>query len=199
MTNLETFRPRSGYIMAFGAFFAISALVYINIIDYGFRNAASSIAWGLVVCSIFYIIFIHPKVIFFDEGLLIINPLHSYKIGWHEIREIDVKFTMFVIHEISGAKIHVFVAPAPGRYHARTIHASEMRGIKTGDSGTIKAGESPRSTSGLATAIARTKFDQFQRFNSPGTIDFEYNFNKRALYIFSALLVVAVIAQILHP
>ena len=196
---METFRPRSGYIMAFGAFFAISALVYINIIDYGFRNAASSIAWGLVVCNIFYIIFIHPKVVFFDEGLLIINPLQSFKIGWNEVQEIDARFTMYIVHSVSGNKIHAFAAQAPGRYHSRSVHPNEVKGMRVGDGGMIRAGESPRSNSGVATAIARSRIEQFQRFSTPSTVVFEYNFNKHAAYIFSALLAVAVIAQILHP
>ena len=67
MSNLETFRPRSGYVMGFSAFFAISALVYINIIDYGFSAALSSLLWGVFASALFYLIFIHPKVVFFDE------------------------------------------------------------------------------------------------------------------------------------
>ncbi|MEN9517115.1 MAG: hypothetical protein RLZZ159_981 [Actinomycetota bacterium] len=185
--------------MAFSTFFAVSALVYINIIDFGFRNAASSIAWGLVISSIFYLIFIHPKVVFFDEGLLIINPLQSFKIGWHEVQEIDARFTMYIVHSISGNKIHAFAAQAPGRYHSRSVHPNEVKGMRVGDSGMIRAGESPRSNSGVATAIARSRIEQFQRFSTPGTVVFEYNFNKHAAYIFSALLAVAVIAQILHP
>lgn len=185
--------------MAFSAFFAISALVYINIIDYGFANALSSLAWGLVVCAIFYLIFIHPKVVFADEGLLIVNPLQSFIIGWHEVQDIDARFTMYVIHSVSGAKIHAFAAQAPGRYHSRTVHPNEIRGMRVNDSGMIRAGESPRSNSGVATAIARTRLDQFQRFNSVGTLNFESTFNTRAAYIFSMLLCFAVIAQIFHP
>jgi hypothetical protein len=184
--------------MGFSAFFAISALVYINIIDYGFSSALSSLLWGVFTSAIFYLIFIHPKVVFFDEGILIINPLHSFKIGWHEVQEIDARYTMYVIHSTTGKKIHAFAAQAPGRYHSRTVHPNEVKGMRVGESGMIRAGESPRSSSGVATAIARSRFDQFQRFNQPSHINFAANFNSRATVIVSAFFVAAVIAQIFH-
>jgi hypothetical protein len=198
MTNLETFRPKSGITMALFAFFAVSALVSINIMDYGFVNAMSSIAWGLVVCAIFYLIFIHPKVVFFDEGLMIINPLQSFTVGWHEIEEIDARYTMYIVHGPSREKIHAFAAQAPGRYHSRTVHPNEVKGMRVGDSGIIRAGESPRSSSGAATAIARTRFEQFQRFEGRGAIAYNSTMNFNGVSLFLALLVIAVIAQVMH-
>ncbi|MBU3692835.1 MAG: hypothetical protein FGM47_04870 [Candidatus Nanopelagicaceae bacterium] len=198
MSNLETFRPRSGYVMGFSAFFAISALVYINIIDYGLSAALSSLIWGVFASALFYLIFIHPKVVFFDEGVLIVNPLQSFKIGWHEVSEIDARYTMYVIHSTSGRKIHAFAAQAPGRYHSRTVHPNEVKGMRVSESGMIRAGESPRSNSGVATAIARSKFEQFKRFNQAGVVEFETNFNNRAALIVAALFFTAIVAQIIH-
>jgi hypothetical protein len=184
--------------MGFSAFFAISALVYINIIDYGFSAALSSLLWGVFTSALFYLIFIHPKVVFFDEGILIINPLQSFKIGWHEVQEIDARYTMYIIHSTSGRKIHAFAAQAPGRYHSRTVHPNEVKGMRVGESGMIRAGESPRSNSGVATAIARSKMDQFHRFNQPGVINFESHFNIRAALIVAAIFFTATVAQIFH-
>lgn len=198
MTNAETFRPTSGYIMAFSAFFAISALSYINIIDYGFRGGLTSITWGLVLSAVFYLIFIHPKVVFFDEGLTIVNPLTTITMGWHDVDDIDARFTMYVVNKTNGAKIHAFAAQAPGRYHSRTVHPNEVKGMRVGDSGMIRAGESPRTSSGAATAIARTRFEQFQRFENQRSITFSSEFNKRAAIAFVALVVVAVVTQVFH-
>jgi hypothetical protein len=184
--------------MGFSAFFAISALVYINIIDYGFSAALSSLLWGVFTSALFYLIFIHPKVVFFDEGILIVNPLQSFKIGWHEVQEIDARYTMYIIHSASGRKIHAFAAQAPGRYHSRTVHPNEVKGMRVGESGMIRAGESPRSNSGVATAIARSKMDQFHRFNQPGVINFESHFNIRAALIVAAIFFTATVAQIFH-
>ena len=198
MTNAETFRPRSGYVMAFSAFFAISAFSYINILDYGLDGGVTSIAWGLVLSAIFYLIFIHPKVVFFDEGLTIVNPLKTITLGWHDVDDIDARFTMYVVNKISGEKIHAFAAQAPGRYHSRTVHPNEVKGMRVGDSGMIRAGESPRTSSGAATAIARARLEQFQRFESQGTITFSSEFNKRAAIAFIALVVIALVTQVIH-
>lgn len=199
MSNVETFRPRSGFVMAFSAFFAISAFTYINILDYGLMGGLPSIGWGLVLSTIFYLIFIHPKVIFFDEGLTIVNPLTTITLGWHDVVEIDARFTMYVIHRESGTKIHAFAAQAPGRYHSRTVHPNEVKGMRVGDSGMIRAGESPRTSSGAATAIARARLEQFERFHSHGSVEFSSKFNKSAAIIGTAFFAIALVIQVIHP
>jgi len=198
MSNVETFRPRSGFVMAFSAFFAISAFTYINILDYGLMGGLPSIGWGLVLSTIFYLIFIHPKVIFFDEGLTIVNPLTTITLGWHDVVEIDARFTMYVIHRESGVKIHAFAAQAPGRYHSRTVHPNEVKGMRVGDSGMIRAGESPRTSSGAATAIARARLEQFERFHSQGSVEFSSKFNKSAAIIGTAFFAIALVIQVIH-
>lgn len=199
MSNVETFRPRSGFVMAFSAFFAISAFTYINILDYGLMGGLPSIGWGLVLSTIFYLILIHPKVIFFDEGLTIVNPLTTITLGWHDVVEIDARFTMYVIHRESGTKIHAFAAQAPGRYHSRTVHPNEVKGMRVGDSGMIRAGESPRTSSGAATAIARARLEQFERFHSQGSVEFSSKFNKSAAIIGTAFFAIALVIQVIHP
>lgn len=163
MSNVEQFRPRNGYFLSFWIFFTISTLTYVNVLDYGFLGGLPSITWGLFACSLFYLIFLHPKVVYCDEGLVIINPMQNITLGWDEISLIDSKFTMYVIHQSSGAKYHAFAAQAPGRYHIRNVHPTEIRGMQLNDSGSIKAGESPRSNSGIAIAIARTRFENFHQ------------------------------------
>jgi hypothetical protein len=185
--------------MAFSAFFAISAFTYINILDYGLMGGLPSIGWGLVLSTIFYLIFIHPKVIFFDEGLTIVNPLTTITLGWHDVVEIDARFTMYVVHRKSGAKIHAFAAQAPGRYHSRTVHPNEVKGMRVGDSGMIRAGESPRTSSGAATAIARARLEQFERFQSQGSVEFSSKFNKSAAVIGTAFFAIALVIQVIHP
>ncbi|MBU6254029.1 MAG: hypothetical protein KGN03_01980 [Acidobacteria bacterium] len=196
MNNVEQFRPRSGYLLSFWAFFTISALTYINIVDYGFSGGLTSITWGLFICSFFYLIFIHPKVIYCDEGIVLVNPMKKIILGWHEISEIDAKFTMYILHKPSGVKFHAFAAQAPGRYHIRNVHPTEIKGMNLSDSGSIKAGESPRSSSGIAIAIARTRMENFnQRSNIQG-LTFSSEFNRIGATISFLLLLLAVVAQI---
>ncbi len=195
MSNVENFRPRNGYFLSFWAFFTISTLTYINILDYGFTGGLPSITWGLFACSFFYLIFIHPKVVYSDQGLIIVNPMKEITLGWHEISEIDAKYTMYVIHKPSNLKIHAFAAQAPGRYHARNIHPTEIRGIRLGDSGSIKAGESPRSNSGVAIAMARNYFENFTQVGNIPGLEFSTKYNYRGAAIAASLFLIALITQ----
>jgi hypothetical protein len=70
--------------------------------------------------------------------------------------------------------------------------------MRVGDSGMIRAGESPRTSSGAATAIARARLEQFQRFESQGSIAFSSEFNKRATIAFVALVFIALVTQVIH-
>ena len=198
MSNIESFRPRSGYLLAFTAYFAISAFAYVNILDYGFRGGLPTLAWGLWLCALLYLIFIHPKVIFSDEGLVIVNPLKTITIGWHEISEIDARFTMYVTHLPTGVKVHAFAAQAPGRYHSRNIHPNEIKGLRIGDSTMIRAGESPRSNSGAATAIARAGLENFSKSRNLNSLKFATEINTNGLLIITALLALALVIQFFH-
>ncbi|GBL22614.1 hypothetical protein LBMAG10_16810 [Actinomycetes bacterium] len=198
MNNVEQFRPRNGYFLSFWAFFTISTLTYVNVLDYGFLGGLPSITWGLFASSFFYLIFIHPKVIYCDEGLVIVNPMRRITLGWHEISQIDSKFTMFVMHQPTGIKFHSFAAQAPGRYHIRNVHPSEIRGMKLNDSGSIKAGESPRSNSGIAIAIARTRFENFHQRGDLVGLNFSSEFNRPGAVILCSLFLLAIITQLIQ-
>ena len=198
MSHVEQFRPRNGYFLSFWIFFTISALTYVNVLDYGLLGGLPSITWGLFACSLFYLIFLHPKVIYCDEGIVIVNPMQSITLGWDEISLIDSKFTMYVIHQSSGTKYHAFAAQAPGRYHIRNVHPTEIRGMKLNDSGSIKAGESPRSNSGIAIAIARTRFENFHQGNNIQGLNFSIIPNKLGASIVLFLFLLAITTQILQ-
>ena len=137
MNNVEQFRPRNGYFLSFWAFFTIRTLTYVNVLDYGFLGGLPSITWGLFASSFFYLIFIHPKVIYCDEGLVIVNPMRRITLGWHEISQIDSKFTMFVMHQPTGSSF-THLLRKPGQIYIRNS-PSEIRVMKLNDSGSIKA------------------------------------------------------------
>jgi hypothetical protein len=183
VSNVEQFRPRNGYFLSFWIFFTISTLTYVNVLDYGFLGGLPSITWGLFACSLFYLIFLHPKVVYCDEGIVIVNPMQDITLGWDEISLIDSKFTMYVIHQSSGAKYHAFAAQAPGRYHLRNVHPTEIRGMN----------------SGIAIAIARIRFENFhQRGNIQG-LKFSTAFNRLGASIVLFLFLLAITTQLLQP
>lgn len=202
MNNPQIFRPKSGYIFAGMALWIVATMLYLQIIDYGF-NFGLIIAsiWGALVCSICYQIFIHPKVVFFDEGVEIVNPFTHYLIGWQDVEQIDTRYTMSIKtsgESVGIKKIHAFAAPAPGRYHSRSIHQSELRGLNIQGAGSIQAGQSPRSHSGVASAIANQKIVAFQRLDRPQLVQYRYQFNRKALWLNLILFIAGTLLLIIH-
>ena len=199
MTNRELFRPTSSYLFAFLGFFLFSALAYVNFLDYGFTSGLVAAIWCTFGCALAYQLFLHPAVVFYDEGLIIINPLSRHEIGWHEVEEIETRFTMSVITEKSRGKqgkIQAFAAPAPGRYHSRSVHESEMRGLNIKETGMIRVGDSPRTNSGAAAAIARSRIDQFQRFKMEGSMNYSFQFNSAAIVVIGIIFAIGVVALV---
>jgi len=183
-------------------FWIVSMMLYLQIVDYGFTfGLIIASIWGALICSICFQIFIHPKLVFFDEGVEIVNPFTHYLIGWQDVEQIDTRYTMSIKtsgESVGIKKIYAFAAPAPGRYHSRSIHQSELRGLNTQGASSIQAGQSPRSHSGVASAIASQKIVAFQRLDRPQLIEYKYQFNRTALWLNLILLVTGTLLLIIH-
>jgi hypothetical protein len=202
VNNPQTFRPKSGYIFAGMGFWIVATMLYLQIIDYGF-NFGLIIAsiWGALVCSICYQIFFHPKIVFFDEGIEIFNPLSRHLIGWQDVEQIDTRYTMSIKTNggaVGNKQIYAFAAPAPGRYHSRSIHQSELRGLNIQSTGSIQAGQTPNSHSGVASAIANQKMIAFKRLDSPQLVQYRYQFNRKTFWINLIFLVTGTLLLIIH-
>lgn len=159
-TNPYIFRSRSSYVW-FGvaaflvALMVIEALVFQD--EWSIR--VSSLAFATVICLGSYLIFLRPKVVVFDEGITIVNPITTVTVGWAEVDAIETKFTMNI--ERDRKVIHAWAAPAPGRHHRRDIDPGEMRGMAHGGSAYIRPGDDPDSIAGAAAVIARRRWREF--------------------------------------
>jgi hypothetical protein len=100
-----------------------------------------------------------PSIEIFDEGIRISNPLTTIIIGWQDVDVVEAKYTAF-LQLRNGVKVSMWAAQAPGRYHSRTIHSSEVKGLQL--DGFIRPGESPRTDSGVATYLCRTRLAAFR-------------------------------------
>jgi hypothetical protein len=202
VNNPQIFRPKSGYIFAGMALWIVATMLYLQIIDYGFNfGLIVASIWGALVCLISYQIFIHPKVVFFDEGVEIVNPFTHYLIGWQDVEQIDTRYTMSIKtsgESVGLKKIYAFAAPAPGRYHSRSIHQSELRGLNIQNTSSIQAGQSPNSHSGVASAIANQKIIAFRGLDKPQLVQYRYQFNRKAVWINLILLVTGTLLLIIH-
>ncbi len=202
MSNAKHFRPRSGLLFGGMSFTGVFITLYLQLIDYGFNlGFITASLWGAWICSVCFQIFIYPKVIFFDEAIKIVNPFSTYLIGWQDIEQIETRYTMSVRTFGDGVptkQIYAFAAPAPGRYHGRNIHQSELRGLSIHGAESIRAGQSPRTHSGVASAIANQKLTEFRRVERVNHISYRHQFNKGALFFNLALFIPAVALFVIH-
>jgi hypothetical protein len=189
VSNSETYRPRSSYFFAGAIYILCAGIVGQSFFSEGPRGVAITIAWSLVVSYIFHLGFIRPKVTFFDEGIRITNPLREITIGWDQVEDISARYSMYI--QVGGKKIYAWAAQAPGRYHARTIHPSEIRGLKIPDAYNMRPGESPRTHSGQALALARIRFDAFRSSDDRGACAYSSHLNRNGLATLITLFLIA--------
>jgi len=193
MTNPEIYRARSSYFFAVSIYFLTAGLTAQSFYLETINSFIKTLSWSLLISYLFHLSFIRPKVTIFDEGITITNPLREITIGWDQVQEISAKFSMYVT--VGGEKVHAWAAQAPGRYHSRNVHASEVRGLQIPDTSNMRAGESPRSHSGVAVALARIRLDAFASNQTIGA-PYRADFNRHGFVILVALLAVAVAVTI---
>jgi len=189
MTNPEIYRARSSYFFAVSIYFLTAGLTAQSFYLETINSFITTLSWSLLISYLFHLAFIRPKVTIFDEGITITNPLREITIGWDQVQEISAKFSMYVT--VGGEKVHAWAAQAPGRYHSRNVHASEVRGLQIPDTSNMRAGESPRSHSGVAVALARIRLDAFASNQTVGAT-YRADFNRHGFVFLVALLAVAV-------
>jgi hypothetical protein len=190
MTNPEIYRARSSYFFAACIYFFCAGISAQSFFLESIESFNATLSWCLLICYLFHLGFIRAKVTIFDEGITITNPLRETTVGWDQVQEINVKYSMYVI--VGGEKIHAWAAQAPGRYHSRTVHATEIRGLQIPDTNSMRAGESPRSHSGVAVALARIRLDAFAKSQTVSATNVS-EFNGRGLIALVALSTVAIL------
>ena len=190
MSNPEIYRARSSYFFAAFIYFFCAGITAQSFLVETVESFIATLSWSLLICYLFHLGFIRPKVTIFDEGITITNPLRETTVGWDQVQEISAKFSMYV--SVGGEKIYAWAAQAPGRYHSRTVHATEIRGLQIPDTNNMRAGESPRSHSGVAVAIARIRLDSFVKSQTVGA-NYRSEFNRFGLVILVALFVTAIL------
>ena len=157
--NPETFRSKTSVVGYFVLLILLAGMNLQTIYSSDFGTSAVTLAWTTCFASCMCLIMYKPKIIFFDEGIEIVNPTSTYVISWDYVRAIEARYTMSIITD-NGEQIFAWAAPAPGRYHTRKIHESDLRGLNLGENGSIRFGESPRADSGVARYLAVTRLEK---------------------------------------
>jgi len=196
MTDPEIFRPRSGYIFFALAMVGSTIYTYQSFRYFSFASGITTALWSGLLLTIAYLIFVRPKVVIYDEGITITNPLYEITRSWADVITIDVRYTMSIRlqqgiklpwHRKATETIYAFAAPAPGRYHSRSIHPSDLRGVGISHEAALRPGDSPRSHSGQAAAIARLRQQRFEKESAPTRIESRFSKNSSIQGVILAL------------
>lgn len=144
-----------------GVVFALDALFLVQFLFFGDGTWVTQTALVGTTATFAWLLFLRPKVLIYDEGITVVNPYLTATIGWDAVDSIETKYAFTI--ESGAAKIVAWAAPAPGRFHGRSIHASELKGIDYDKDFGLRPGDSPRSASGAAAHLARTRLADFRK------------------------------------
>jgi hypothetical protein len=134
----------------------IQSLVTANTTD-KVLSALAALCCGTLIYRIIH----KPRLEIADEGVKIINPLSTVFLPWSEVINIETQFALTFY--TAERKVSSWAAIAPGRYHHRSIHPTEVKGVIPRDSRLLRASDSPRTDSGAAAYIARMRWEKFNK------------------------------------
>lgn len=181
MNNREFFRPRGSTVAAYIAYALLAGMTAQSLYTDGLTAGINAAAWCTALGGLIFLALHRPAIEIFDEGVRIRNPLSTVTVGWHDVDVIEAKYTAF-LQLRNGQKISIWCAQAPGRYHSRTIHSSEVKGMQV--DGFIRPGESPRTDSGIATYLCRIRLANFRKSENLARVDY---LNEREFGLITAL------------
>lgn len=172
MTNIETFRSRTNFWLGGIATLSTGLFLWSSFLQGGRVNEVSAILIAAVIEMLIYSFLIKPSVIYCDEGIIIINPMIRYTIGWNDVETIDAHWALTLTFRKAGSTktISAWAAPGPDRHHARGFHSSEITGMQIEEAGTIRPALSPRTDSGVATYLAQIKFRAYDSTGSTASL-----------------------------
>jgi hypothetical protein len=181
--------------MAFISYLLVIGFNLQTLLASSWRASITTWAWSILIATGIYLLLQKPSVEIFNEGVRIHNPLTTITIGWQDVDVIEAKYSAFVQLN-SGKKITMWSAQAPGRYHSRSVHSTEVKGLNL--TSIIRPGESPRTDSGVVTYLCRARLKSFRDTGRNDGLQYSFNRNK-ALIAVGILQVILISAlNILH-
>lgn len=196
VNNRETFRPRSSYVW-FGGVVILNTLFVAERFTRGSVQAVAAgvfIAIGITVAG--YLLFIRPKIDLYDEAIVITNLVHEDTVGWQDVIEIETRYSMSIVTK--DRRIYAVAAPGPGRYQSRTVHRAEMMGIGMTNPDSIRAGDSPRTHSGVAAHISRLRWQSFLKAEMQTNISSQRTRQPWPASIALASFALGVLLEVIH-
>lgn len=151
-----------------GVAFFLEFLFAVQVIFFGDGSWVVQAGLILSTASLTWALFVRPQILIFDEGITVVNPFATTTYGWGDVESIETQYAFTV--ESPKGRVVAWAAPAPGRYHARNLHVTELKGVEYDRDFGLRPGDSPRSVSGAAAHVARTRLSQFRKYKKVATV-----------------------------
>jgi hypothetical protein len=194
VTNIETFRARTNYWLGGIATLLTGLFLWSSFLQGGRINEVSTLLIATVIEMLIYIFLIRPRVSYCDEGIIIINPIVRYTIGWRDVEIIDAHWALTLTFREGGGTrtISAWAAPGPDRHHARGFHSSEITGMRIEEAGTMRPALSPRTDSGVATYLAQMRFRRYDSSGRTASLDYD----RRVNWVLPAIMLTFIAASV---
>jgi hypothetical protein len=181
--------------MAYISYLLVIGYNLQTVLASGLRASITTITWSALIAAGIYLLLHKPSVEIFDEGVRIHNPFTTVTVGWQHVDVVEAKYSAF-LQLNSGEKITIWSAQAPGRYHSRTVHSSEVKGLNL--TSIIRPGESPRTDSGVVTYLCRTRLKSFRDASRDDGLQFSVRRDSTVIAIGICNLLLIAVLYILH-
>jgi hypothetical protein len=157
---MTTFVSRSGRVLSVVTVAVFGLAVGTTLFPFTADGFIRSVAvFGFLTVAV-YAAFWRPQLDVTDEGVVVTNVFATHTVDWGAVHLIDTKWGLTLW--VTGRRISVWAAPAPGRY--TTFTASRDLGEHLPEStylaGTVRPGDLASTESGGAAAVVRRQWER---------------------------------------
>lgn len=137
---IRIFQPKSNFAWAIATWLLVGLFAANSIMTQTeWTTVIGELMFGLIVSASAYLLWVRPKICFFEDRLIVVNPLTTITISYDDILELSTKWALRIRHKRGVTT--VWVAPAGGK---RRWIASET--FKTYGSAVPLSGQSGNET-----------------------------------------------------
>jgi hypothetical protein len=157
---MTTFVSRSGRVLSAVTVGVFALAVGTTLFPFTASGFIRAVAVFGFLSATMYAAFWRPRLDVTETGVVVTNLLATHTIDWGAIHLIETKWGLTLW--VTGRRISVWAAPAPGRY--TTFTASKDLGTHLPEStylaGTVRPGDLASTESGGAAAVVRRQWER---------------------------------------
>jgi len=165
MHETLTFRPKSNYVWG-GVALLLDALFVVQSVFYSADGESIwfDLAIAALVAGVVVLLWLRPKLVLHQDHLVVVNPLSTRVIRFENIKELDTKWALQIVH--TQGQTRVWVASATGKFHwMADANQSRILNRAARNQGRVvdvtSASQSLHSDSGLAAHLIRQRLEQW--------------------------------------